>query len=168
MAQLPPLYALDHAAPTSVTEEGKLELEEMQQLADLADEEMLVKMFASLSADDLVRLQNAVADERCVGGRSGCFTTKEFDAVMSLLVELYNKTGTSKVPMGNLVSDPEAPTPAPTPAPAPAPMPAPAPAPPPKKSLKEMVHRVMYLLKQQKQLPQKPPQQRRVVVLLRR
>ena len=166
MAQLPPLYALDHTAPTSVTEEGKLELEDMQQLANLADEEMLLKMFASLSEDDLVRLQNAVADERCVGGRSGCFTSKEFDAVMSLLVELYNKTGTPKVPMGNLVSDPEAPTPAPTPAPAPAPTP--TPVPPPKKSLKEMVHRVMYLLKQQKQLPQKPPQQRRVVVLLRR
>ena len=157
MAQLPPLYALDHAAPTSVTEEGDLELEDMQNLANLADEGMLVKMFESLSEDDLVRLSNAVADERCVGGRSGCFTSKEYNAVMSLLVELYNKTGTAEVPMGNVVSDPEAPAPAP------------APAPPQKKSLKEMVHRVMYLLKQQKQLPQKPPpQQRRVMVLLRR
>lgn len=168
MAQLPPLYALDHTAPTSVTEEGKLELEDMQQLANLADEGMLVKMFESLSEDDLVRLSNAVADERCVGGRSGCFTSKEYNAVMSLLVELYNKTGTAEVPMGKVVSDPEAPTPAPAPAPAPMPTPTPAPAPPPKKSLKEMIHRVMYLLKQQKQLPQKPPQQRRVVVLLRR
>ena len=63
MAQLPPLYALDHAAPTSVTEEGDLELEDMQNLANLADEGMLVKMFESLSEDDLVRLSNAVADE---------------------------------------------------------------------------------------------------------
>ena len=113
MAQLPPLYALDHAAPTSVTEEGDLELEDMQNLANLADEGMLVKMFESLSEDDLVRLSNAVADERCVGGRSGCFTSKEYNAVMSLLVELYNKTGTAEVPMGKVVSDPEAPAPPP-------------------------------------------------------